>query len=123
MTSLLIADDEADMRLLLRMVIRVANDGLEVTHEATTGQEAVDRAFDAIEPHDVIVLDNRMPVMSGLEAAAVILRRRPEQRIILYSAHLDERVEADALAAGVRACLRKNDIEQLPELVRALTAA
>ncbi|WP_436793587.1 response regulator transcription factor [Actinospongicola halichondriae] len=123
MTSLLIADDEEDMRLLLRMVIRVANDGLEVTGEATTGSEAVQQALEATAPHDVIVLDNRMPVMSGLEAAVAILERRPDQPIILYSAHLDDAVRADAEAVGIRACLRKSEIEQLPELVRSLAAA
>ena len=123
MTSLLIADDEEDMRLLLRMMIRVANEGLEVTGEAKTGREAVDYALAAVEPHDVIVLDNRMPELSGLEAAAEILRNRPGQPIILYSAHLDDAVRKDALDAGIRACIRKNEIEQLPDLVRSLTAA
>lgn len=122
MTRLLIADDEEDMRLLLRMVIRLANEGLEVTDEASNGRDAVDLALGAATPHDVIVLDNRMPGMSGLEAAIEILRQRPGQPIVLYSAHLDERVRADAAAAGIRACLMKNDIEQLPDLVRELTA-
>lgn len=122
MTSLLIADDEEDMRLLLRMVIRVANEGLEVTDEARDGREAVARATEAASPHDVIVLDNRMPNMTGLEAAIEILKHRPGQPIVLYSAHLDDIVRADAEAAGIRACLKKNDIEQLPDLVRALAA-
>lgn len=123
MTSLLIADDEEDMRLLLRMVIRVANEGLEVTTEASTGREAVDRALTATTPHDVIVLDNRMPELTGLEAAAEILRSRPDQPIILYSAHLDDTVRKDAREAGIRACIRKNEIEQLPDLVRSLAVA
>lgn len=122
MTSLLIADDEEDMRLLLRTVIRLANDGLEVTGEACDGQDAVDQALAATSPHDVIVLDNRMPGLTGLEAAVEILRQRPEQSIVLYSAHLDDRVKADAAAAGIRACLKKNDIELLPDLLRELAA-
>lgn len=122
MTSLLIADDEEDMRLLLRTVIRLANDGLEVTAEACDGRDAVDQALAATSPHDVIVLDNRMPGLTGLEAAVEILRQRPEQSIVLYSAHLDDRVKADAAAAGIRACLKKNDIELLPDLLRELAA-
>lgn len=122
MTSLLIADDEEDMRLLLRTVIRLANDGLEVTGEAIDGRDAVAQALAAVSPHDVIVLDNRMPGLTGLEAAVEILRQRPGQPIVLYSAHLDDRVKADAAAAGIRACLKKNDIELLPDLLREIAA-
>lgn len=122
MTSLLIADDEEDMRLLLKTVISLANEGLEVTAVACDGQDAVDQALAAASPHDVIVLDNRMPGLTGLEAAIEILRARPDQPIVLYSAHLDDHVRADAAAVGIRACLKKNDIELLPDLVRELAA-
>ena len=122
MTSLLIADDEEDMRLLLKTVIALANDGLEVTGVACDGLDAVEQALATTPHHDVIVLDSRMPGLTGLEAAVEILRQRPEQSIVLYSAHLDDRVRADAAAAGIRACLKKNDIELLPDLVRSLAA-
>lgn len=122
MTTLLIADDEEDMLLLLRVVIRVANDGLEVIGEARSGREAVDRFVADTSGFDVVVLDNRMPTLSGLEAAAEILRARPDQAIVLYSAHLDDQVRAEASALGVRVCLHKNEIETLPDVIRTLAA-
>lgn len=122
MTNLLIADDEDDMLLLLRMVIQFANDGLEVVAEARSGVEALETFASYDGQLDVVVLDNRMPVMTGLEAAADILRSRPEQPIILYSAHLNDAVRREAQELGIRACLHKNEIERVPEIARSLAA-
>ena len=37
----MIVDDQADVRLLIRITIDLANDGLEVTGEASSGEEAL----------------------------------------------------------------------------------
>ena len=112
---MLIVDDEPDMRLLMRAVIDL-DMGLSVTAEATDGDEAVD-AWRTHEP-DVIVMDMRMPRMTGLQAAAEILAARPEQPIIMCSAYMDAADRDYATALGVKECLDKYDLEQLPEAVR-----
>lgn len=61
--KILLADDEMDIQMLVEMTL------MEEGHEVTTvdnGQEAVDKAKE--ETFDVILLDNNMPVMGGLEA-------------------------------------------------------
>ena len=123
--TILIVDDELDMRTLVRVVIDMANHGLEVVGEAADGAEAVAawRALDGPPAPDVIVLDNRMPVMNGLEAAELILQERPDQLIVLYSAFLDEEVRAAAEAIGIARCVTKEEVEQLPSLIWELTAA
>jgi CheY-like chemotaxis protein len=123
--TILIVDDELDMRTLVRVVIDMANHGLEVVGEAADGAEAVTawRALDGPPAPDVIVLDNRMPVMNGLEAAELILQERPDQLIVLYSAFLDEEVRAAAKAIGIARCVTKEEVEQLPALIWELTAA
>lgn len=124
MHTTLIADDEPDMLLMVRLMMRVASDGIEILAEASDGAEAV-RFFEELggtpTPH-VVILDNRMPEMSGLEAAAAILAKRPDQPIVLYSAHLDDRVRADAAKVGIRACLHKDEIDRLPEIISSLVA-
>jgi len=122
MTSMLIADDEIDMRMLVRVVIEVADDGLSIVGEAADGDEALRiwQSLDAPVP-DVVVLDNRMPHRSGLEVAAAILAERPNQIIVLYSAFLDDEVRAEAAAIGISRCVAKHDIDQIPSLVRELT--
>jgi CheY-like chemotaxis protein len=72
---------------------------------------------------DVIILDNRMPGLSGLDVAKQILEERPGQLIVLYSAFLDEEVRAAAEAIGIARCVTKEEVEQLPSLIWELTAA
>ena len=121
-TTLLVVDDEADIRLLVRSVMDLAGDRFVIVAEATDGVEAVDRwrGLEGPPVPDVIILDNRMPNRTGLEVAEDILRERPDQRIVLFSAFLDDRVRAEAEKAGITACLTKEDVGQLPTLLDTL---
>jgi CheY-like chemotaxis protein len=117
----MVVDDEEDLRLALRFAIDQRNEGLVVTAEAAAGQDALDQ-LDVADPA-VIVLDHMMPGMDGLETAARILGRRPEQLIILYSAFLDDDLERAASDVGVSACMRKGKSRDLANLVHALASA
>ena len=125
MTTMLIVDDELDMRMLVRIVIEVANNGLDIVGEAADGPEALRkwRELDGPPVPDVIILDNRMPGLSGLEVAEQILQERPEQLILLYSSFLDDAVRSKAAEIGIARCVSKQELDDLPDLVRALTAA
>ena len=118
--STMIVDDQDDIRLLIRMTIDLANDGLEVSAEAASGEEALTRVAD-IDPA-VIVLDEMMPGMRGVDVAGRILADRPGQAIVLFSAHLDDELRDRALRIGVRAALPKDRLEELPGLLRDLAA-
>ena len=72
---------------------------------------------------DVVILDNRMPGLSGLEVAEQILAERPGQIIVLYSAFLDDEVRAQAEQVGIARCVSKEDLESLPHVIQELTAA
>lgn len=124
MTTMLIVDDELDMRMLVRLVIEMANNGLSIVGEAADGAEAlrVWRDLDAPEP-DVVILDNRMPELTGLEVARRILAERPSQLILLYSAFLDDDVRARAAEIGVARCVSKQELDHLPSLIRELVTA
>lgn len=125
MTTMLIVDDELDMRMLVRLVIEMANNGLTIVGEAADGAEAlrVWRDLDGPPVPDVVILDNRMPELSGMEVARQILEERPGQLIVLYSAFLDDQVRAEARELGIAMCVSKQELEQLPRYIRALTAA
>src|SRR4051794_25978965 len=111
----LIVDDEDDMRALVRATIEIANQGLSVVGEADDGEKAMS-AWRAERP-EVVVMDQRMPGVSGLETAKRILAERPEQAIVLFSSYLDPDVRAEAERLGVRVCLPKDDIKQLPQVL------
>lgn len=124
MTTMLIVDDEMDMRMLVRVVIEMANHGLSIVGEAADGDEAIQvwRDLDGPPVPDVIILDNRMPGLSGLEVARHILEERPGQLIVLYSAFLDDQVRAEAQEIGITTCVSKDDLERLPAVIESLTA-
>jgi len=114
----MIVDDEEDIRVLIRMVIKTAGDDLEVCGEASDGRDALAQ-IDTEDP-DVVILDQRMPGLSGIETAKKILSRRPDQGIVLCSAYLDPDLRREAEAAGVRVCLAKGDIRRIPQILRSI---
>lgn len=116
-----IVDDQADVRVLIRVTIDLANDGLVVVAEAASGEEALVQV-DTADP-TVIVLDEMMPGMNGIDVAKRILERRPGQVIVLCSAHLDDVLRSRAREAGVTTWLPKDRLEELPDLLRELGRA
>ena len=117
----LIVDDEPDIRMLMRMTLDTANEGLFVCGEAADGVEAVEMAGD-VAP-DVVVVDQRMPGMSGIETAVALRAARPDQRIVLCSAFLDSELRQEGQQVGILGFVNKREIGQLPDVIRALVAA
>jgi len=86
--SVVLADDQALMRMGFRMVLD-AEDGIEVIGEASDGASALAQAR-ALRP-DVILMDVRMPGMNGIDATAAITAQCPATKIlILTTFDLDE---------------------------------
>ena len=71
----------------------------------------------------MVVLDALMPVVDGLEAAAMLLARRPGLPILLCSAFVDDELRDQAEAAGIAACMSKDDFEAIPADRRPRLAA
>src|SRR5947199_5436542 len=72
----------------------------EVVGEATDGHQAVELAEKRAP--SLVILGVAMPVLNGIDAAAQILKRRPETSVILLSIHEDEDYVIRGLKAGVR---------------------
>src|SRR6476661_3971701 len=116
--TVLVADDEADIRGLVRVFLEL--EGFIVVDEATDGHEAIQR-FMALDPPPVptvVVLDNRMPGMTGIEVAEQILTTHPDQVIVLFSAFLDDALEVRAHELGVAACVAKTEAADLAATLR-----
>ena len=110
----LIVDDEEDLRFLLRTTLD-RHAAVQVVGEAASGEAAI-AAIDEIDP-DVVVLDQMMPGIDGLETARRILSARPEQVIVIFTAFLDDTLQHAAHAIGVRACMSKSQMKELPALL------
>jgi DNA-binding NarL/FixJ family response regulator len=112
----LIVDDNEDMRALVRLLLDLER-VVEVVGEAASTAAAV-ATWRALRP-DVIVLDYRMDDSTGLEAARQILDEDPGVAILLFSAFLSDENVAEAERLGVRACVSKDHLRQLTDLVVA----
>ena len=115
----LIVDDHDDIRLLLRLMLD-AEAGIEVTGEACNGLEAVD-AYTDLRP-TVIVLDEMMPGMNGLDVVRTLRDRGDEPRVVLFSAHLDTHVRNEASKLGVDLCVSKNEMDRVVSAVREVAS-
>ena len=117
-TRVLLADDHIVVRHGLKLVLEAEPD-LEVTAEASDGAEAVERAL--AEDVDLAVLDVTMPRLTGIQAARVLSRRRPELRTLILSMHDNERYVFEALRAGASGYVPKSVADR--DLVEACRAA
>ena len=89
--KVLIADDDAGMRLVLRKIVE-QTDGFCIVGEAADGVEAAETAA-ALHP-DIVFLDVEMPHLSGVEAAREISRSVPNAALIIATAHAQYMPEA-----------------------------
>jgi CheY-like chemotaxis protein len=120
-TTVLVVDDDEDMRLLVKLKLELSGD-IDVVAEAVDGIDALD-AYERLEAPPVpqiVLLDNRMPGMTGLEVATHILGRVPDQRIILYTAHVDEDTTARAHHLGITEVVSKSNLAELPSIIRRI---
>ena len=118
--TVFVVDDEPEMRMLARVFLE--RGGFNVVDEAEDGTQALAR-FTQLNPPPipaVVLLDNRMPGLTGLEVAEQMLAQHPGQMIVLFSAHLDPAVREKASEIGIAACVSKMESSRLPEIIRRL---
>ncbi|HTA46917.1 MAG TPA: response regulator transcription factor [Bryobacteraceae bacterium] len=114
---ILIAEDHLIARVGVASIINAQPD-MTVVAEAVNGQQAV--ALFCEKKPDVALMDMRMPVMSGADAAAAICRKYPGSRLIALTTYDGDENVRRAFAAGVQAYLTK-DVRH-DELLRTIRA-
>ncbi len=110
-----VADDHHFFREGVREIL--AAEGLRVVGEAADGAGAVALARE-LKP-DVVVVDLKMPKLSGIEAAREIVAASPETPVVVVTASADEADALEALAAGASGYLLKDTrADELPSALR-----
>ena len=105
MTSVLIADDQALVRVGLRKILE-NEPGTSVVGEAVDGEDAV-TAVGRLRP-DVVLMDIRMPVLDGIEATRRIVRAQPDTRVLILTTFGLDTYVYDALRAGASGFMLKD---------------
>ena len=105
MTSVLIADDQALVRVGLRKVLE-SEPELTVVGEAVDGEDATAAAGE-LGP-DVVLMDIRMPVLDGIEATRRIVRARSSTRVLILTTFGLDTYVYDALRAGASGFMLKD---------------
>jgi DNA-binding NarL/FixJ family response regulator len=105
MTSVLIADDQALVRVGLRKILE-SEPELEVVGEAADGEDAI-AASRRLRP-DVVLMDIRMPVLDGIEATRRIVAAQPATRVLILTTFGLDGYVYDALRAGASGFMLKD---------------
>jgi DNA-binding NarL/FixJ family response regulator len=110
----LLADNHSLVRQGLKALLE--REGFQVVGEASDGQEALRLAPEVRA--DVAILDISMPILNGLDAARELQKCAPKTKIILLTRHDEDQYVTEALRAGVKAYVLKNQASN--DLVHAI---
>lgn len=117
----LVVDDHTLFRRGLIALLSLHDDELQVAGEAGNADEAQRRAAD-LQP-DLILLDNHLPGVRGIDALPALLQAAPKARVLMLTVSEDEDDLADALKAGASGYVLKTiEGDALVEAIRRCVA-
>jgi DNA-binding NarL/FixJ family response regulator len=120
MISVCLVDDQTLVRQGIRSLLELS-DEIRVVAEAADGTQAVD-TIPKVKP-DVVLLDMRMPNMSGLDVLNALRTREALPPTIILTTFDDDQMVLAGLKAGARGYLLKDvSLEQLVEAVKTVAA-
>ncbi|MFF5341398.1 response regulator [Streptomyces althioticus] len=115
-----VVDDQPLIRAGFSMVL-AGQDDIEVVGEAENGQQALD-LLDTVDA-DVVIMDVRMPVMDGIRATELLMRRDDPPGVLVLTTFDDDEDAFAALRAGAGGFLLKNaPADQVVHAIRVLAA-
>jgi DNA-binding NarL/FixJ family response regulator len=111
---IVLADDHVLVRQGLRSLLE--REHFQVLAEASDGQDAV-KLVEAHQP-DIAIMDISMPTLNGIDAARGLARSSPKTKTILLTQHEEEQYIHEALEAGVKGYVLKNQVAS--DLIQAI---
>jgi DNA-binding NarL/FixJ family response regulator len=118
MIKILIADDHGIIRKGIKQILSRTSD-IEVTAEASTGQEALEKIWTI--HFDLVILDISLPGRNGLEILKQIKSQKPKLPVLILSMYPEEQYAVRVLRAGASGYLTKeSDKNELVEAIRRI---
>ena len=118
MIKILIADDHGIIRKGIKQILSRTSD-IEVTAEASTGQEALEKIWTS--HFDLVILDISLPGRNGLEILKQIKSQKPKLPVLILSMYPEEQYAVRALRAVASGYLTKeSDKNELVEAIRRI---
>ncbi len=105
--NILIVDDQVLFAENLKLMLETLTPDIHCIDIAYNGQEAIDK-LKVISSPDIILLDVRMPVMDGVQAAKIIHETWPEIKIVMLTTFIDDEYVRDAIEYGATGYFIKN---------------
>jgi len=119
MIRILLVDDHPVVRDGLAAILTSEED-FRVVGQASTGQEALQLADDG-QATDVVILDVRLPDMTGIALCSTLRQRSPRIRAIVFTSFPSDVTMLEAFAAGAKGFLAKEShVDSLRQAVRTV---
>ncbi len=118
--NIALADDEALFRRGMRLILEDYAD-IKVIFEAENGSDLLEKIQTSADLPEILLLDLKMPVMSGIEVAKVIRQQFPSILFIVLSSHINPAFILNMIEIGASSYLGKNaHPDEVVETIRAV---
>src|SRR5687767_10507495 len=114
--KIIIADDHPLFRDGIHQLL-TGQGAIEVIDEATNGKEVLNLL--AKKAYDLVIMDIKMPHLSGIDATRVIQKKHPEVKVLAISMFDEQPYIVKMLKAGAKGYLLKNSTKE--ELLKAIS--
>lgn len=115
--KIIIVDDDKLVALSLKTILEATGE-IQVLELGQNGQEAI-VLYQKYKP-EVLLMDIRMEILSGLEAAEQILKQEPTANILFLTTFLDDEYIVRALRLGAKGYILKQNFESLLPALKAV---
>ena len=115
--KIVVVDDDKLVAISLKTILEATNE-IEVVAMGNNGKEAIE-LYEENKP-DVLLMDIRMDVMTGLEAAEIILKKYADAKILFLTTFSDDEYIVKALNIGAKGYILKQDFEGIAPALKAV---
>ena len=112
-----ITDDDAIVVSSLKTILEMSGE-VTVLGTGNNGEEAI-KLYAQHQP-EVVLIDIQMPVMTGLEAAEIIIAKHPDAKVLFLTTFADDEYIYKALSIGAKGYILKQDFDNILPALRAV---